>query len=74
MAYASHYSHIFDIPVAKPGPGKRRARHDFRDRKRSDLIDLEFSDYGRDPRFPSGWFIVPVLLVASVVALALLAL
>ncbi len=24
-----------------------------------DLIDLEFSDYGRDPRFVPGWWILP---------------
>jgi hypothetical protein len=28
----------------------------------SGLIDLEFSDYGRDPRFVVGWWIVPGLI------------
>ncbi len=28
------------------------------------LIDLEFSDTGRDPRFTSGWWILPVAFVA----------
>jgi hypothetical protein len=28
----------------------------------SDPIDLEFSDHGRDPRFVSGWWIVPGLV------------
>lgn len=28
------------------------------------LIDLEFSDIGRDPRFISGWWILPVAFAA----------
>lgn len=28
----------------------------------SDLIDLEFSEHGRDPRFLPGWWIVPLLV------------
>jgi hypothetical protein len=28
----------------------------------SNLIDLEFSDHGRDPRFLPGWWIVPLLV------------
>lgn len=28
----------------------------------SDLIELEFSSYGRDPRFAGGWYIAPVML------------
>ena len=28
----------------------------------ADLIDLEFSDLGRDPRFLPGWWIVPLLV------------
>lgn len=27
------------------------------------LIDLEFSDFGRDPRFPSGWWLAPLLVL-----------
>jgi hypothetical protein len=27
----------------------------------SDLVDFEFSDFGRDPRFLPGWWIVPLL-------------
>ena len=26
-----------------------------------DLVDLEFSDYGRDPRFLPGWWVVAAL-------------
>lgn len=31
---------------------------------RHDPSELEFSDYGRDPRFPSGWWIVPGCFLA----------
>jgi hypothetical protein len=30
---------------------------------RGDIIDLEFSEYGRGPRFVSGWWICPGLLL-----------
>jgi hypothetical protein len=30
-----------------------------------DLAELEFGDYGRDPRFLPGWWILPTLLLGS---------
>jgi len=33
---------------------------------RDDLVDLEFSDYGRDPRFLPGWWIVPTCFLIVV--------
>lgn len=33
---------------------------------RFDLTELEFSEYGRDPRFLPGWWIVPLCFVALV--------
>ena len=72
MAYASPYRNVFDIPVR---PARKRAPANvFRDRAHVDLIDLEFSEYGRDPRFAPGWFILPgaVLGMAVVAALILL--
>ena len=30
-----------------------------------DVIDLEFSDYGRDPRFMPGWWILPGVLIGA---------
>ena len=73
MAYASSYRHVFDVPVARPAR-KRVIANVFRDRTHADLIDLEFSEYGRDPRFPAGWFILPgaVLGMGIVAALILL--
>jgi hypothetical protein len=31
----------------------------------TEFADLEFSDYGRDPRFASGWWIVPGLVLGA---------
>ena len=30
-----------------------------------DIIDLEFSEYGRDPRFLPGWWILPGMLLGT---------
>jgi hypothetical protein len=78
MAYAGHYRHSFDAPAPRPKRAKRAALDIYRSRELADLIDLadlieqEYSDTGRDPRFPSGWYILPGL-VLGVAALALLA-
>ena len=32
-----------------------------------DLDELEFGDYGRDPRFPPGWWIVPMCFIAPLI-------
>ncbi len=29
-----------------------------------DLADFEFSEYGRDSRFPAGWWLLPAFLLA----------
>ncbi len=34
-------------------------------RSDDESIDLEFSDYGRSPRFVAGWWILPGLVVGS---------
>jgi hypothetical protein len=31
-----------------------------------DLIDFEFGDYGRDPRFVPGWWILPGICLSAV--------
>jgi hypothetical protein len=33
------------------------------------LENLEFSDYGRNRRFPPGWWIVPMLIMAAALGL-----
>ena len=35
--------------------------------------DLEFSDFGRDPKYPPAWWILPILVVAGIVAAVLIA-
>ena len=35
--------------------------------------ELEFSDLGRDPRYPPAWWILPILLVVGIVAAVLIA-
>jgi hypothetical protein len=40
-----------DISRNRGATGQRRSRAD----------DLEFSDYGRDPRIGAGWYILPRL-------------
>lgn len=32
--------------------------------------DLEFSDIGRDPAFPEGWFVTPIIVIGATIALA----
>jgi hypothetical protein len=71
MAYASPYRHVFDIPVAQPAR-KRATANVFRDRAHADLIDLEFSEYGRDPRFASGWFLLPGVVAGMAIVAALI--
>jgi hypothetical protein len=71
MAYASPYGHVFDIPVVRPAR-KRATTNIFRDRTHADLIDLEFSEYGRDPRFVAGWFILPGVALGMAIVAALI--
>jgi hypothetical protein len=41
-------------------------------RSDDELIDLEFSDYGRSPRFVAGWWILPGLLVGVLLGFCLI--
>ena len=34
--------------------------------------DLEFSDFGRDPRYPPSWWLLPLLAVGSITAVFLI--
>jgi hypothetical protein len=53
MAFAGTYDNSFDIPAV----AGNLAIHDY-----DALIDLEFSDYGRDGRFLPGWYILPSIV------------
>lgn len=65
MASLGHCHHSFDIVAAQRVARARRAKAvaiAYPSRDWSDLIELEFSSYGRDPRFAGGWYIAPVML------------
>ena len=72
--HGSPYSHVFDIPLAKPARGRRKTPDVFRTREHAAMADLEFSDVGRNPRFAPGWFILPGIAwgLAVIAALILL--
>jgi len=54
MAFAGTYEEVFEIPAA---PGSTTAIH-----HHDALMELEFSDYGRDERFLPGWYILPSIM------------
>lgn len=65
MAFAGTYDDVFEIPAIAGQSAP--AIHD-----NDALIDLEFSDYGRDGRFLPGWYILPsivggLLVIASLI-------
>ena len=64
MAFAGTYEEVFEIPAA---PGSTAAIHDH-----DALLELEFSDYGRDARFLPGWYILPSFVGGVLVILSLL--
>jgi len=65
MASFSQCHHSFDMVAARRIARSRRGKAvaiAYPGSAWSDLIELEFSDFGRDARFSSGWFIAPVIL------------
>ncbi|MBS0280378.1 MAG: hypothetical protein JSR25_04395 [Proteobacteria bacterium] len=63
MAFAGTVVEVFDFPAAAQAPAIRDD---------AALLELEFSDYGRDARFLPGWYILPsivggVLVIASLI-------
>jgi len=65
MASWSHGHHSFDRVAAGRIARSRRGKAvaiAYPSPTWSDLIELEFSDFGRDGGLPSGWFIAPVVL------------
>ena len=66
MALAHDFSHapygrVFDIPPARKVIKLRVKSADGR------LAECEFGPTGRDPRYPSGWFIMPTLILGAVI-------
>lgn len=65
MASLSQCHHNFDRVAAARMSNARRGKGivvAYPGHTWSDLIELEFSDLGRDSRYPSGWYIAPVIL------------
>jgi hypothetical protein len=69
MAYTYAHDHVFDVPLARRVRRRRDVADVFRDRAHAELIDLEFSEYGRCSRFLPGWYILPGI-VAGVIVIA----
>lgn len=69
MAYAGPYRHVFDIPVSRR---KREVSAVFRDPSQVRLVELEFSNYGRNPRFVAGWYILPAVVTGMAIIAAVL--
>ena len=63
--------HLFDIPRFR----KTKANDNASPRVEEDrdlILEAEFSEVGRDSRFPHGWYIVPGALLGVFLLLALL--
>ena len=55
------YGRVFDIP-----PARKIARPRFKTPE-DRLAECEFGPTGRDPHYPSGWFIFPTLVIGAVI-------
>jgi hypothetical protein len=53
-------------------PRLRRRAALSRSRDQAELIDLEFSNYGRSPRFQHGWYILPAVVTGMAIIAAVL--
>jgi len=63
MAFAGTYDEVFEIPATAES---------VTDANLDALMELEFSDYGRDDRFLPGWYILPSVVGGLLVILSLL--
>lgn len=68
MAVASHFDRLLgDNIVRFPARAPATTRL-----KREALLELEFSEIGRDPRFLPGWYILPFAAIGAGMLLFLL--
>ncbi|HXS06716.1 MAG TPA: hypothetical protein VN723_08010 [Rhizomicrobium sp.] len=63
------YRHVFDIPPARKAKAKKPTREESEHER---LIECEFSEIGRDPRFPAGWYIMPGVLLGLFLIVAVM--
>ena len=69
MTSFNNFDHGLDMVAARRVARARRGKAvaiAYPNRSWADLIELEFSGLGRDPRFASGWYIAPVMLTLLV--------
>jgi hypothetical protein len=65
MAVASYYDNVLEGRFPRHARAVPLADHDA-------LLDLEFSEAGRDPRFLPGWYILPAVLGGVLMLAALI--
>jgi hypothetical protein len=65
----SPYGHVFDIPVVRAA---RKLREEPGLSQQDRLVNCEFSEIGRDPHFPPGWYIIPGGILGGLLLVALL--
>jgi hypothetical protein len=65
MAVASYYDNVLEGRFPRHARAVSRANHDL-------LMELEFSEAGRDPRFLPGWYILPAVICGSLMLAALI--
>ncbi|MGH6827930.1 MAG: hypothetical protein ACREFW_03360 [Rhizomicrobium sp.] len=72
MAYSSHYDRDLDIVRAERLSRARRASRAvgvaYPNAIWSDLIEIEFSNFGRNPHYPRGWYMAPAMLMLLLLA------
>ena len=54
------YGRVFDIPARRTTKPRFKSADDR-------LAECEFGPVGRDPHYPSGWFIIPTLVLGAVI-------
>jgi hypothetical protein len=76
MAYVHHYDHVFDVPLSNRAkrPKRRNVSSVFCNPEDPAMSELEFSNYGRNPRFPAGWFILPAIVTGLAIVAAVIVL
>ena len=65
MAVASYFDNVLEGAFPRRAPAVRILDEDA-------LMELEFSEVGRDPRFLPGWYILPSAIAGTLLLAALI--
>jgi hypothetical protein len=68
------YDEKFHVARRKAPAGSKTDTAANRLAARRAIEEFEFSEWGRDPRFLPGWFLIPGFAIASLMAILLIAL